>query len=235
VVYFGTNRQTGEKIAIKKVFQDKKYKNREHQILKLLKHPNNLVMKESFLTCEGEDEYLNIVMDYYSDNLYQLIKKKEVSPLLAKLYAYQTFRALNYLSLLAIAHRDIKPQNILVDRNKHKLIISDFGSAKQLVKGEPNLAYICSRCYRAPELIFGATDYTTQIDMWSTGCVLVEMVNGNPPFLGDSQVDQLIEIIKALGTPSRVEVEEMNPHYDMKEYNKFPKIKTTPWKNVLLS
>ena len=68
--------------------------------------------------------------------------------------------------------------------------------------------------------------------MWSMGCILVEMVNGNPPFLADSQIDQLIEIIKVLGTPSQEDVEEMNPKYDMKEYNKFPKIKMTPWKNV---
>lgn len=68
--------------------------------------------------------------------------------------------------------------------------------------------------------------------MWSAGCVLVEMVNGTPPFLGDSQVDQLIEIIKVLGTPAKPEVEEMNKAYDMKEYVKFPKVKTTPWKNV---
>ena len=54
MVYFGTNRQNGEKIAIKKVLQDKKYKNREHQILKVLKHPNNLVMKDSFMTYEGD-------------------------------------------------------------------------------------------------------------------------------------------------------------------------------------
>lgn len=71
-------------------------------------------------------------MDYYSDNLYQLIKKKEVNSILTKLYAYQIFRGLNYLSMLSIAHRDIKPQNILVDKYKHKLVISDFGSAKQL-------------------------------------------------------------------------------------------------------
>ena len=58
------------------MLQDKKYKNREHQILKMLKHPNNLVMNDSFLTYEGDSEYLNIVMDYYSDNLYQVIKKK---------------------------------------------------------------------------------------------------------------------------------------------------------------
>lgn len=60
------------------------------------------------------------------------------------------------------------------------------------MEGEPNLAYICSRCYRAPELIFGATNYTTQIDMWSLGCVVVEIINGEPPFIADSQVEQLI-------------------------------------------
>lgn len=73
-------------------------------------------------------------MDYFADNLYQVVKKKEISPILLKIYAYQIFRGLNYLSMLAIAHRDIKPQNILVDRTRHKVILSDFGSAKQLVK-----------------------------------------------------------------------------------------------------
>ena len=102
----------------------------------MLKHPNNLVMKDSFLTNEGEDEYLNIVMDYFSDNLYQVIKKREINPILIKIYSYQIFRGLSYLAMLSIAHRDIKPQNILVDNVKHKLIISDFGSAKQLVKGK---------------------------------------------------------------------------------------------------
>jgi serine/threonine protein kinase len=91
-------------------------------------------MKDSFTTNEGDDEYLNIVMDYYSDNLYQVIKKREMNPILIKLYSYQIFRGLNYLFMLSIAHRDIKPQNILVDSMKHKVIISDFGSAKQLVK-----------------------------------------------------------------------------------------------------
>lgn len=124
-----------------------------------------------------------------------------------KLYTYQILRGLNYLTLLSIAHRDIKPQNILVDKNTHKVVICDFGSAKKLIKGEPNIAYICSRCYRAPELIFGATEYTPQIDMWSVGCVIVQMINGEAPFLGDSQIDQLLEIIKILGTPQKCDIE----------------------------
>jgi serine/threonine protein kinase len=98
--------------------------------------------------------------------------------LLIKLYTYQILKGINYLSSLSIAHRDIKPQNILVDRVTHRVVICDFGSAKKLVKTEANIAYICSRCYRAPELIFGATDYSPQIDMWSIGCVIVQMING---------------------------------------------------------
>lgn len=60
---------------------------------------------------------------------------------------------------------DIKPQNLLVNINTHALKLCDFGSAKALVRGEPNISYICSRYYRAPELIFGATDYTCAIDV----------------------------------------------------------------------
>lgn len=173
-------------------------------------------------------------MEYYSDNLYQVIKKKQISGLMIKLYTYQILRGLNYLTLLSIAHRDIKPQNILVDRNTHKVVICDFGSAKKLIKGQPNIAYICSRCYRAPELIFGATEYTPQIDMWSAGCVIVQMINGQAPFLGDSQIDQLLEIIKILGTPQKGDIQQMNPKYDLKEYKKFPNIKPVPWRKVLL-
>jgi glycogen synthase kinase 3 beta len=62
------------------------------------------------------------------------------------------------------------------------------------------------RCYRAPELIFGATNYTNQIDVWSAGCVIAEMINGEPLFIGESAVDQLVEIIKVLGTPTKEQV-----------------------------
>lgn len=76
---------------------------------------------------------------------------------------YQLFRSLAYIHSLGICHRDIKPQNLLLDPETGVLKLCDFGSAKHLVKGEPNVSYICSRYYRAPELIFGAIDYTTKI------------------------------------------------------------------------
>jgi glycogen synthase kinase 3 beta len=72
-----------------------------------------------------------------------------------------------------------------------------------LLKGESNVSYICSRYYRAPELIFGATDYNSIIDVWSVGCVMAELMLGQPLFPGESGVDQLVEIIKVLGTPTR--------------------------------
>lgn len=90
---------------------------------------------------------------------------------------------------LGICHRDIKPQNLLVDSNNHVLKVCDFGSAKRLIKGEVNVSYICSRYYRAPELIFGATEYTNSIDVWSVGCVMAELLLGQPLFPGDSGVD----------------------------------------------
>jgi serine/threonine protein kinase len=80
-----------------------------------------------------------------------------------KLYMYQCLRSLAYIHSMGICHRDIKPQNLLLDPARGILKLCDFGSAKILVKGEPNVSYICSRYYRAPELIFGATDYTTFI------------------------------------------------------------------------
>ena len=89
--------------------------------------------------------------------------------------------------------------------------------------------YFCCRYYRAPELIFGSTEYSTAIDVWSGGCVLAELLLGTPLFPGSSGVDQLVEIIKVLGTPTREELLEMNPNYQ--EF-KFPQIRASPWASV---
>lgn len=146
-------------------------------------------------------------------------------PCILQLYVYQMCRSLAYLHGVGICHRDIKPQNLLVDTRTHILKLCDFGSAKALVPGEPSVAYICSRYYRAPELIFGCTDYTVAIDVWSAGCVAGELLQGHPLFPGETGVDQLVEIIKILGTPTREEIDAMNPSYT--EF-KFPQIRPYP-------
>jgi glycogen synthase kinase 3 beta len=71
------------------------------------------------------------------------------------------------------------------------------------------------------------------IDIWSVGCVLLEMIQGTPLFIGESSVDHLIEIIKVLGTPTKTQVIDMNPNYDLNDY-KFPKVKKREWNKVLL-
>jgi len=233
VVYQAVIPETGENVAIKKVFQDKRYKNRELQILKELNHPNVIKLRNYFYTQgdKPDDVYLNCVMDYIPETLSRLIRsyykhKTQIPSLLLKLYAYQMMKSLAYIHAMGICHRDIKPQNILVDPTSHILKLCDFGSAKRLIKGEPNISYICSRYYRAPELIFGATEYTPAIDVWSTGCVIAEIVIGQPIFPGESASDQLVEIIKILGTPTKQQILEMNPEYN--EF-KFPNIKAYPW------
>ena len=157
-------------------------------------------------------------------------KLKQPMPMLQiKLYMYQLLRSLAYIHSVGICHRDIKPQNLLLNPATGILKLCDFGSAKILVAGEPNVSYICSRYYRAPELIFGSTNYTTNIDIWSTGCVMAELMLGQPLFPGESGIDQLVEIIKVLGTPSREQIKTMNPNY---MEHKFPQIKPHPFSKV---
>lgn len=234
--------ETGEIVAIKKVLQDKRFKNRELQIMRQLVkdgHSNIVALKHCFYSQgEKQDElYLNLVLEYVPETVYSISrhhqKSKIALPLLyVKLYLYQLSRALSHIHALGICHRDIKPQNLLVNPENQQLKLCDFGSAKALVRGEPNVSYICSRYYRAPELIFGSTDYSTAIDIWSQGCVGAELLLGQPLFPGDSGVDQLVEIIKVLGTPTREEISSMNSNYT--EF-KFPQIKACQWRKVFRS
>ncbi|CAN7040024.1 unnamed protein product [Brassica oleracea var. botrytis] len=236
MVFQAKCRETGEIVAIKKVLQDKRYKNRELQIMQMLDHPNVVALKHSFYTrADNEEVYLNLVLEFVPETVNRAARSytrtNQLMPLIyVKLYTYQICRALAYIhNCFGLCHRDIKPQNLLVNPHTHQLKICDFGSAKVLVKGEPNVSYICSRYYRAPELIFGASEYTPAIDIWSTGCVMAELLLGQPLFPGESGVDQLVEIIKVLGTPTREEIKCMNPNYT--EF-KFPQIKPHPWHKV---
>jgi glycogen synthase kinase 3 beta len=204
--------------------------------MRSVSHPNIVALRAFFYSHgERKDEvFLNLVLEYVPETMYRscrnYTKAKQMMPMfLVKLYMYQIFRSLAYIHALGICHRDIKPQNLLIDPKEGMLKLCDFGSAKMLVPGEPNVAYICSRYYRAPELIFGATNYTTSIDVWSTGCVMAEMLLGQPLFPGESGIDQLVEIIKVLGTPTREQIRTMNPNY---MEHKFPQIKPHPFSKV---
>jgi len=238
IVYSAHIVETDETVAIKKVFVDRRYRNRELQLWREMRHPNIVTLKHAFYTSgDSPDElYLNMVMEYVPETVYCVMKrfckqKQPMPTILVQLYAYQACRALAHLHASSVVHRDIKPQNLLVDATRgHVLKLCDFGSAARLGNSRPALvAYICSRYYRAPELIFGTTAYTTAVDLWSIGCVLAEMLRGKPLFPGENGVDQLVEIVKVLGAPTRRQVLAMNQQY----FNfAFPTIEARSWDTV---
>jgi glycogen synthase kinase 3 beta len=117
------------------------------------------------------------------------------------------FAGLRHMHEVGITHRDLKPQNLLVDPDSGELKICDLGSAKRLIPGEQSVSYIASRYYRAPELIFECVYYTTAIDVWAAGCCLAEtLMAGIPIFAGSSSIGQLHEIAKVLGRPTDEEM-----------------------------
>eukprot|EP00929_Paragymnodinium_shiwhaense_P000554 TRINITY_DN10079_c0_g1_i3.p1 TRINITY_DN10079_c0_g1~~TRINITY_DN10079_c0_g1_i3.p1 ORF type:complete len:521 (+),score=107.30 TRINITY_DN10079_c0_g1_i3:111-1673(+) len=238
IVYSAHIVEKNETVAIKKVFVDRRYRNSELQVWLEMRHPNIVELKHAFYTSgDSADElYLNMVMEFVPETVYCVMKRfikhgMQVPRILIQLYTYQASRALAHLHASGFIHRDIKPQNLLVDATKgHVLKLCDFGSAARDGRGRPSLvAYICSRYYRAPELVFGSTHYGAPVDLWSLGCVLGEMLRGRPIFPGENGVDQMVEIVKVLGSPTQAEVVSMNPQF---LGFKFPGIPRRSWDTV---
>ncbi|CAL5435183.1 unnamed protein product [Camellia sinensis] len=131
--------ETGETMAIKKVLQDRRYKNRELQLMRLMDHPNVVSLKHCFFSTTSKDElFLNLVMEYVPETMYRVLKHysnaNQRMPLIyVKLYTYQIFRGLAYIHTVpGVCHRDVKPQNLLVDPLTHQVKLCDFESAKVL-------------------------------------------------------------------------------------------------------
>lgn len=124
-----------------------------------------------------------------------------------KYFVYQILRAMKYIHSANVLHRDLKPQNILVNANC-ELVVCDFGLARPMGEGEDDASaadltqYVVTRWYRAPELLTGADSYDAAIDVWSIGCILAEILGRRPLFPGRNYLHQLQVIIDILGTPS---------------------------------
>lgn len=213
-VYKARHRTTRQLVALKEIHMEAKEGApstalREIAFLREIRHPNIVRLLEVIHT-EGQ---LVLVFECMRQDLKQLIDARPVSksslgaphlPLWqVKSYLYQLLRGVCWCHENHILHRDLKPQNLLLDDRLQHLKIADFGLARGF--GVPVSSYsheVVTLWYRAPDVLLGATNYNTAIDMWSVGCIMAEMYHGVPLFAGKDNEDQLRRIFKTLGTPS---------------------------------
>ena len=147
-----------------------------------------------------------MVMDLMETDLHQIIHSRQsLSEQHLQYFMYQILRGLKYIHSAGVIHRDLKPSNLLVNADC-LLKIGDFGMARSLGqladKTGPMTQYVATRWYRAPELVFSMLDYTTQVDLWSVGCIFAELIMRRQLFPGKDHVSQLKLIVSFLGTPS---------------------------------
>jgi glycogen synthase kinase 3 beta len=213
-VFEALDSSTGRRVAVKRVKKAEKKVSREYQILRAIKgHPHCIECYDIFYTIDEAGKLTqNFVFEYIPDSLEHFInnarQRGERIPMSAvKTIMRQLLEALAFIHEKGIAHRDIKPDNVLLDADLNAKLC-DFGSAKVLdTKGKRNVPAIVNRYYRAPELLFGHTDYNTNIDVWAAGCILIELLTLEPIFLGASDGVQPLEIMAILGMPSKEDKE----------------------------
>ena len=176
---------------------------REAGLLRSLRHANIIELQEVLL----RESRIYLVLELCHCNLRQHMEQLSLAGIvsidLPQLQSYMTqiLSALAFCHERRIIHRDMKPDNILMDAPRRLLKIADFGMARTIV---PNTAYT-ERCvtawYRPPEIILGDRRYGTPVDMWSVGCILAEMITFAPVFRCNTEFECLLHMFRSLGTP----------------------------------
>mmetsp|Transcript_5675 Transcript_5675/g.4889 ORF Transcript_5675/g.4889 Transcript_5675/m.4889 type:complete len:312 (+) Transcript_5675:2-937(+) len=173
--------------------------------LQELKHENIVELIDIFY----KNKNIYAVLEYMVGDLYQLIHKDKASlnPSQVKCIMHQVLTGLQFMHSNKLMHRDLKPGNLLIAKDG-TIKYSDFGLAryydKEELKGKENdsaqlTRNVCTRYYRAPEILYGSYDYSFSVDIWSTGCIMGELVLGDFLFKGENEIDQLNKIFEILG------------------------------------
>ncbi|KAI4313568.1 hypothetical protein L6164_026533 [Bauhinia variegata] len=200
-VYKCLNRDTNLVVSVK-VFSILEEQNegipgsiiREISLLKELKHPN--IVRLLKVLNKGYDIFL--VFERPEIDLDEFIKNQTIpkDALLVKKFLHQMLSAIAYLHSHNVLHRDLKPQNVLVNLTDETVKLSNIGSAQDHEVG--TLCY----SYNAPEILFGAAEYSKASDMWSVGCIFAEMIIGRSLFPATKELQAFDQIINLLGSPS---------------------------------
>lgn len=203
---------------------------REIKLLQELNHPNIIGLLDVF----GQKSNVSLVFDFMDTDLEIIIKDNSIvlTPPHIKTYVLQTLKGLEYLHANWILHRDMKPNNLLINKDG-VLKLGDFGLAKFF--GSPNRIYthqVVTRWYRCPELLFGARNYGTGVDIWAVGCILAELLMRFPFLPGDTDLDQLSKIFQCLGTPSKQDWPSMEY---LPDFVQFKPCVGTPLKDIFIA
>ncbi|KAI4385142.1 hypothetical protein MLD38_003200 [Melastoma candidum] len=208
VVFIARDKKTGEVEALKKVKMEKEREGfpltslREINILLSFDHPSIVDVKEVVVGSNLDSIYM--VMEYMEHELKGLMEamKQPFSQSEVKCLMLQLLEGVKYLHDNWVLHRDLKTSNLLLN-NRGELKICDFGLARRY--GSPLKPYtqlVVTLWYRAPELLLGAKQYSTAIDLWSLGCIMAELLSKEPLFYGKTEFEQLDKIFRILGTPN---------------------------------
>jgi len=207
VVYKASDKATGEIVALKKIRLEAEDEGipstaiREISLLKELQHPNIVRLYDVVHT----ERRLTLVFEYLDQDLkkYLDICEGGLETTILKSFLYQLLCGVAFCHTHRVLHRDLKPQNLLINR-EGKLKLADFGLARAF--GIPVRSYtheVVTLWYRAPDVLMGSRTYSTPVDIWSVGCIFAEMATSKPLFAGTSESDQLKRIFKTLGTPTQ--------------------------------
>uniref|UniRef100_A0A7S1FFA2 Cyclin-dependent kinase 2 homolog n=1 Tax=Noctiluca scintillans TaxID=2966 RepID=A0A7S1FFA2_NOCSC len=202
---------------------------REISLLKELQHPNVVKLCDVIHT----ERKLTLVFEFLDQDLKKLLDMCEsgLDAATTKSFLYQLLRGIAYCHQHRILHRDLKPQNLLINR-EGALKLADFGLARAF--GIPVRSYtheVVTLWYRAPDVLMGSRKYSTPVDIWSVGCIFAEMVTGRPLFPGNTDSDQLQKIFKISGTPTKESWPSVTELPDWKD--DFPIHETVPWDVVV--
>uniref|UniRef100_A0A8D1JQW5 cyclin-dependent kinase n=1 Tax=Sus scrofa TaxID=9823 RepID=A0A8D1JQW5_PIG len=208
VVYRAKDKKTDEIVALKRLKMEKEKEGfpitslREINTILKAQHPNIVTVREIVVGSNMDKIY--IVMNYVEHDLKSLMEtmKQPFLPGEVKTLMIQLLRGVKHLHDNWILHRDLKTSNLLLS-HAGILKVGDFGLAREY--GSPLKAYtpvVVTLWYRAPELLLGAKEYSTAVDMWSVGCIFGELLTQKPLFPGKSDIDQINKVFKDLGTPS---------------------------------